>query len=127
MSPVKRNSPVDAPLDDLPLDPPLDGVPLDAPLDAQGLSVEWRTESALAPAVTVGNKPARKKPINARAWRNRASATFTFWLASLTCSSSALNCGSPTIPHHLPRGISSRGRASFHPWSSLSDAVIGSD
>jgi len=62
MSPVKRNSPVDAPLDDLPLDAPPDDVPLDAPLDdvAKGLTVELRTEFALAPAVTVGNKPARK-------------------------------------------------------------------
>src|SRR5258705_2973577 len=120
MSPVKRNSPVDAPPDELPPDPPLDGVPLeDAPLDEKGLSLELRTESALAPAVTVGNKPARAKPINARAWRKCASATFTFWLAWLTCSSSAFNCGSPKISHQLPRGISSRGRASFHPWSSL--------
>src|SRR5258705_314247 len=120
MSPVKRNSPVDAPLDDLPLDPPLDDVPLDAPPDdAKGLSVELRTESALVPAVTVGNKPARKKPIRARAWRKCASATFTFWLASLTCSSSAFSCGSPKISHHLPRGIVSLGPASFQPWSSL--------
>src|SRR4030095_4633408 len=122
MSPVKRNSPVDAPLDDVPLDPLLDGdgVPLeDAPLDAKGLSVELRTESALPPAVTVGNNPARAKPINARAWRKCASATFTFWLASLTCSSSAFSCGSPKISHHLPRGIVSLGRASFQPWSSL--------
>src|SRR5882724_2439588 len=121
MSPVKRNSPVDAPLDDLPLDAPPDDVPLDDPLDdvAKGLTVELRTEFALAPAVTVGNKPARKKPIMARAWRNRASATFTFWLASLTCSSNAFNCGSPKTSHHLPRGIWSSGRASFHQWYSL--------
>ena len=110
---------MDAPPDDLPLDPPLDDVPVDAPLDEKGLSVDLRTESALAPAVTKGNSPARKKPIKARAWRNRASATFTFWLASLTCSSSAFNCGSPKISHQLPRGIWSSGRASFHPWSSL--------
>src|ERR687892_2645516 len=112
MSPVKRNSPVDAPLDDVappdvPLDPP-PGVP-------EGLTVELRTEAALAPAVTVGNNPARKKPIMARAWRKRASATLTFWLASLTCSSSAFSCGSPKISHHLPRGIWSRGCATFQP------------
>jgi len=68
--PVKRNSPLDAPLDDVPVDVPPD-VPPDAPLDGdpKGLTVELRTEFALAPAVTVGNNPARKKPIRARAWR----------------------------------------------------------
>src|SRR6266550_1060653 len=112
MSPVKRNSPVDFPPGDVPLDAPTDDV-------EKGLTAPLRTEAAPPPAVTVGNKPARAKPINARAWRKCASATFTFWLAWLTCSSSAFNCGSLKISHQLPRGILSLGRASFHPWSSL--------
>src|SRR4029453_13459536 len=112
MSPVKRKSPEDAPPGDVPLNAPVDDV-------EKGLSDPLRTEAALAPAVTVGNKPARKKPINARAWRNRAPATFPFWLAPPPLSSNAFKCGSPKISHHLPRGIWSSGRASFHPWSSL--------
>jgi hypothetical protein len=71
MSPVKRKSPEDAPPGDVPLDAPIDDV-------EKGLSAPLRTEAAAAPAVTVGNKPARKKPIKARAWLNRASAIFTF-------------------------------------------------
>src|SRR5215470_12782978 len=112
MSPVERNSPEDARPGDVPLNAPVDDV-------EKGLSDPLRTEAALPPAVTVGNKPARKKPTMARAWRKCASATFTFWLPWVTCSSRALSCGSPKISHHLPRGKSSRGRASFHPWSSL--------
>src|SRR4030095_10530280 len=62
MSPVTRNAPVESPFADV----------------TKGLFCESRTEFAVAPAVTVGNKPARAKPINARAWRKCASGTFTF-------------------------------------------------
>src|SRR5436305_4813518 len=68
-----------------------------------------------APAVTVGNNPARAAATAARAPRNCAAACARVWLETETCSSSALSCGSPNISHHLPRSTASRGWAVFQP------------
>ena len=54
--------------------------------------------------------------LTARACRNCASACFTFWLLTLTNSSSRFSCGSPKISHHLPLIRPSLGVAIFH-WS----------
>src|SRR5260370_42481302 len=70
----------------------------------------------------VGDSADRLKRIMARAWRNRASATFRFWLETVSSSSSALSCGSPKISHHLPRSVWSPGWAGFQPSTSLKDS-----
>src|SRR5712692_7009127 len=96
-----------------------------------GLWAESRMELMLGPVDMVGNSAARLKRIMARASRKRASAAFRSWLATTTCSASALSCGSPNISHQLPRGISSPGRAIFQPspggGNSLYAGVMGTD
>ena len=51
-------------------------------------------------------------------------ATAIVWLEIATCSIRALSCKSPNTSHQLPRGISSRGWATFQPEVSLNCAGV---
>src|ERR1700730_13034885 len=49
-----------------------------------------------------------------------------FWFETLTCSSSAFNCGSPKTSHHLSRMTLSCGCATFQPSVTLRSAGVSS-
>ena len=81
----------------------------------------WSPDRWLA----VGNKAARATLTAALASRYCASAWSTFWLETLTCSSSAFNAGSLYSSHHRPFEYASPGCDCFHPAASASLKFTG--
>src|SRR5580704_5157670 len=55
----------------------------------------------------------------ARASRKRASAIFRSWLPAVACSSSAVSCASPNVPHHFGGSDGAPGCAVFQSFVSL--------
>src|ERR1039457_4476344 len=83
-------------------------------------------DSAIAGAVdTTGNSAARATPTAALACRYCASARRTFWLETLTCSSSAFRAASLYNSHQRPLAKASPGCEGFHPAASASLKFTG--
>eukprot|EP01022_Parablepharisma_sp_SALTPOND_P004192 TRINITY_DN118_c0_g1_i1.p1 TRINITY_DN118_c0_g1~~TRINITY_DN118_c0_g1_i1.p1 ORF type:complete len:1977 (+),score=693.89 TRINITY_DN118_c0_g1_i1:34526-40456(+) len=81
---------------------------------------------AEAEAASVGEQAERELCTSATALRKLASARARFWFEISTCATSAFNCASPNISHHLPSTTRSRGWAGCQSWPSLKTAGAGS-
>ena len=80
---------------------------------------------ALPLTSTTGQSAARAASVAAVASRTRAAAAAIVWLETSTCASSALRSASLNASHHVPRGASSAGCATFQPAASLYAAGVG--
>ena len=87
-------------------------VPVAWPLE---IVADWRLFVMEGPTVTVGKYCERACLTMERATRNAAAAEAIFWFDTFTCSSSAFNCGSLNISHHLPFSAASFGCATLQP------------
>src|ERR1017187_3558215 len=84
------------------------------------------SEAAIAGAVvTVGNSAERATLTAALACRYCASACSTFWLETLTCSSSAFSAASLYSSHQRPLAKASPGCDGFQPAASASLKFTG--